>query len=273
MSPRRFAQHVSGNRYRLAFSASYVYYVWGPVFYMMIVDDQGKTWYAGKDGMAYSSDEVKKYPIPFGSEYIDCLIIESEEFVSPPPTTTEKMMERKDECRGGSVIEHSCDGDRLVTEVIDCPGGCVNGACSGVALPTTQCTDTDGGINPFVGGQISGGNPITGQRIIKTDECVAEGEKRGRLAEYFCKDNIIASQTFGPEDGCTGCVYDSYTGLSDVVVGVCVIDKFPTDRCFESDGGFDIYNKGYIFPLNAAYGKFDVCSSRSLVTSLFNFDS
>ncbi len=73
------------------------------------------------------------------------------------------------------------------------------------------CTDSDGGKNIYTQGTTSGQEWGTGQyvwnaqnekvwveakAITSTDYCVTEGEKVGRLVEYSCSGNLVASESF-----------------------------------------------------------------------------
>jgi len=77
--------------------------------------------------------------------------------------------------------------------------------CSG----KTVCQDSDNGKDIYQKGTTSGLDWGTSNIVSKTDYCVSEGEKAGRLAEYYCDYvngvSMVASQTFGVEDGCYGC--------------------------------------------------------------------
>lgn len=68
-----------------------------------------------------------------------------------------------------------------------------------------KCKDFDG-KNIFVRGVTRGPEFGTGKFVVKRDYCITEGEKAGRLAEFYCLNNQVASETFGTEDGCSKCV-------------------------------------------------------------------
>jgi len=74
---------------------------------------------------------------------------------------------------------------------------------------TGTCTDSDGGKNYETKGTTSGLDWGTTNNVVKTDYCITEGEKAGRLAEYFCQISNgvyqVASESFGPENGCYNC--------------------------------------------------------------------
>ncbi|MDP1695291.1 MAG: hypothetical protein Q8L29_00055 [archaeon] len=74
-----------------------------------------------------------------------------------------------------------------------------------------SCTDSDGGKDYYIKGTTAGLLWATSSTVTKEDYCITEGEKAGRLAEYYCQDNLVVSDSyacpFGSlcEDGaCTG---------------------------------------------------------------------
>ncbi len=69
----------------------------------------------------------------------------------------------------------------------------------------TTCKDTDGGKNIQVKGTTTGPDAITGRPVRKTDFCVTQGPKQGRLDEFFCENGKVYDATYGPEDGCSKC--------------------------------------------------------------------
>ncbi|MBM3234213.1 hypothetical protein FJZ19_03895 [Candidatus Pacearchaeota archaeon] len=72
-----------------------------------------------------------------------------------------------------------------------------------------SCKDSDDGKDIYRKGVISGLDWGSNNQVEKEDYCITEGEKSGRLAEYFCQYSNgvfrVASETFGPEDGCYDC--------------------------------------------------------------------
>ncbi|MBI4144178.1 hypothetical protein HY486_02940 [Candidatus Woesearchaeota archaeon] len=72
----------------------------------------------------------------------------------------------------------------------------------------STCTDSDGGRNIFVGGTTKGKKWGGEGEGVHIDYCIKEGVKKGRLAEGYCKDGMIFTESFGPEDGCSICTYE-----------------------------------------------------------------
>ncbi len=92
------------------------------------------------------------------------------------------------------------------------------------ACSQTACTDSDGGINLKVQGTASGPEWGTGNYVSKSDYCVADGEKKGRLAEFYCASNgQVSSITYGPENGCAPCINGA---CIKEVVGVVEVWQF-----------------------------------------------
>ena len=119
----------------------------------------------------------------------------------------------------GWLREASCENDLCVLRDYECPYGCEEGAC--LPGPTVfDCIDSDGGKDVYNKGNTIGKKWGTGQYVYDssreriwsdaeevnfTDYCIVEGEKAGRLVEYFCFGGAVVSQSYGPEDGCDIC--------------------------------------------------------------------
>jgi len=84
-----------------------------------------------------------------------------------------------------SVKEYFCNGKNYKIKNLACDTGaaCINGACAPI------CTDSDGGDNVLVKGEISGPNWLDTPTEIVTDEdyCIVGGEKDGRQVEFYCE--------------------------------------------------------------------------------------
>jgi len=102
----------------------------------------------------------------------------------------------------------------------DCPHGCSNGACITEAPQpnvTVNCNDTDGGINYFTKGSVSGniGSAYPAGLETYTDYCTSDNQS---LIERYCTDDYTNFTTHYP------CEY----GCSD---GACLTE--PTRSCPE----------------------------------------
>ncbi len=71
------------------------------------------------------------------------------------------------------------------------------------------CKDSDNGKDIYRKGTTSGLDWGSDVIVDKTDYCITEGEKTGKLVEYYCEYingvSRVASQSFGAEDGCYDC--------------------------------------------------------------------
>jgi hypothetical protein len=108
------------------------------------------------------------------------------------------------ECSACQSTAGKCyDGTPIECKIID--GNCVCSTCPG----KLECKDSDGGKEIYKKGTTYGLDWGTNNKVEKTDYCITEGEKAGRLAEYFCQWSNgayqVASESFGPEDGCYSC--------------------------------------------------------------------
>ncbi len=108
------------------------------------------------------------------------------------------------ECSACQSAAGSCsDGTPIECKIID--GNCVCSTCPG----KLECKDSDGGKEIYKKGTAYGFDWGSNNKVEKTDFCITEGEKAGRLAEYFCQFSNggyqIASESFGPENGCYSC--------------------------------------------------------------------
>ncbi len=97
------------------------------------------------------------------------------------------------------------------------------------------CTDSDGGRDIYERG-VTIGLEWAGENIIEQEDyCIEEGEKAGRLNEFYCYEingvKRVKSETIGIEDGCAKC--------ED---GACIV-SFNESTCIETDNG--VYCKLY----------------------------
>jgi len=135
---------------------------------------------------------------------------------------------------------------------VKCKYGCLDGACinkDGSSEKMPICTDTDGGDNIFVKGQVEGfyygGKGAQDEETIFQkksfeDECSTKEENS--ITEYYCMNGAIKSETISCEDGI----------CSD---GVCISD------CSGCEKNGNCYNYGEI--LDGEY-----CSGRGSFSSL-----
>ncbi|MCK5149783.1 hypothetical protein KAJ87_02565 [Candidatus Pacearchaeota archaeon] len=133
----------------------------------------------------------------------------------------DEIISETDQCQtNGDIAEAVCSENGPGVNFINCPNGCKDGACIKESSGNvTTCTDSDGGKNIYEKGATSGQEWGTGQygwneqrekvwieskQVTVFDYCITEGEKAGRLVEYFCsdKEDLVASETFACPNGC-----------------------------------------------------------------------
>ncbi|RJQ17035.1 PGF-pre-PGF domain-containing protein [Candidatus Woesearchaeota archaeon] len=114
---------------------------------------------------------------------------------------------RLDTCSGTSVLEAFCNGTTLNSTLMNCNTlgytSCFDGACVNQSAPGV-CSDTDGGVNPPVYGEVSLSNESGGT----ADLCYGGSG----LLERFCSGNV-ANET------ALNCTSYGYSGCSN---GACV---------------------------------------------------
>ena len=105
------------------------------------------------------------------------------------------------------------------------------------------CTDSDNGLDYYVKGTAKGQEwADINNTVTKTDYCIIDGEKEGRLAEYYCLDNQVASESYECPTSCQdgACIkiedectinLDERTCLDD---GNCYWDQ-ETSGCYKFD--------------------------------------
>lgn len=64
------------------------------------------------------------------------------------------------------------------------------------------CQDSDGGRKVYIAGKTVGPEWGTGKDVTKADYCIASGSKKMRLVEYYCRNDMVASQTYVCQYGC-----------------------------------------------------------------------
>ncbi len=141
-----------------------------------------------------------------------------------------------DECYGADghrVLEYSCDADdELDFRYIDCPSGTY---CSGARCVEHECTDSDGGADPLVGGTTTSTDGTS-----SVDDCWAGG-----IYEFYCDGSEVATEWIACGDNyecvygaggsaCTPTCYEDAEG--DVHFG----EEFHPDTC-SGDNPIDYY--------------------------------
>tara|TARA_Y100000034_G_C6866593_1_gene395076 strand:+ start:176 stop:1618 length:1443 start_codon:yes stop_codon:yes gene_type:complete len=120
------------------------------------------------------------------------------------------------------------DGSSAIL-TITCSNGCDNGTCIGEQQSVPSCSDSDGGLDFYEKGSISGPK-FTGKEedIVSSktyeDSCTTKGDMN--QLEYYCDSGLIVSVSHWCSQGCSD--------------GACL----PEPVCYDSDG-LDYYNKGY----------------------------
>jgi len=162
-------------------------------------------------------------------------------------TTTFGSLSAADYCSSDTLLsENICSSGtyKMTSLQINCPSGvCSDGACIPSTNTSSVCTDSDGGNNPYVAGNVIGGTICDkgcGPNTGVSDKCVSDKENysSNRLNEYFCSDdgNYVNWYQYVCVDGCsikgeclkTGKTQDLCSGLIDTV-------KYPVAE-FESNG-------------------------------------
>jgi hypothetical protein len=162
----------------------------------------------------------------------------------------------------------------IMGESYKCPYGCSNGACVKAPVQgktnftTPSCTDSDGGKNYYVKGEVKVitnlGNITSYDSCFNSPVPFADGTPGSQVFTTFYKDNINISNlnaTSGEylmESSCLGninyssnnwnaldlgSVYKCPFGCSD---GACINGTTSKNGCYDSDGGFNIYQKGSV---------------------------
>jgi len=106
-----------------------------------------------------------------------------------------------DECEGNILGEWTCQNNQPKEIIYNCPNGCSNGACLQTSTPgETLCTDSDGGKNYYVKGEVTGYANQPQELVTFADCCVDNIGKcvdsSDRLVEKYCQDNYWNSHVF-----------------------------------------------------------------------------
>ena len=131
--------------------------------------------------------------------------------VASSPTSS---IDVTDLCSDSSkLVEYFCNPDKTQSgETYTCPNGCSNGAC--VTATTNQtnttttvnqnniCTDSDGGKNYNVKGNVVASSSTPGYTGNVWDYCKTDGTNA--LVEYFCTaDKQQSGETYNCPNGCS----------------------------------------------------------------------
>lgn len=170
-----------------------------------------------------------------------------------------------DSCSGSSLVEWECLGGQMAAVRYTCPNGCKDGAC----LKEVQhvCTDTDGGKNYWVKGEVS-----YDSSDHYRDTCLGY-----TLVEYSC--GLPAGQTqptIGAEEKfCeSGCQAGACLGTPppaepkpEEPPAEPEPKPEPVAECIDSDGGKDYFVKGE----NTDFGdtRSDSCFNANTVTEFY----
>ncbi len=104
------------------------------------------------------------------------------------------------------VLQEGYCSERNVGSIltINCLEGCKDGACEGEMRDIPACLDSDG-KNLHKKGKTTGPKFTGEERDLFSsgtyeDECISKGEND--LAEYYCRDGLVVSETFDCPTGC-----------------------------------------------------------------------
>lgn len=193
---------------------------------------------AGEDQIDSPTGNAYKVPLDRLKklQYIDCLDSDEGRNYRVPGTASvaytfgeeESRAEFTDECEDSVLIEHYCDGDRLMISEQECPDGCTRGMCL-----------------PSVGDICDTGEICVGRRVGYNYSCDAQGaeaEDGGHLCacNKYCKVIKVNAACDETDDGhdleTVGTVRRFSTkGVQDVYADFC-IDK-STVREFVCEDG------------------------------------
>lgn len=136
-------------------------------------------------------DDLRIYYRALNEEEIKSFVVSGESCETDedcPSEEGEPYCSGKARCQ--NVTDFSCINNQCV-EVGGgagcslCSNGCANGAC--ISSNTTQCIDSDGGLNYYVKGNVKVNNTLRGE-----DYCTDDG----RLDEYYCEGNESGSTIY-----------------------------------------------------------------------------
>ena len=140
-----------------------------------------------------------------------------------------------------SVLEWYCDTGGLPNDVsIYCVNGCEEGECV-VEEPFAECVDSD--VNGFY---------LDGKSYYVKGYADLDGYKSWDV----CEDETFLKETYCFDDGINDIVYECPNGCFD---GACVEEVNTTNQtCEDSDGGDNIYKKGYRINHNEDYQSYGI---------------
>ena len=121
------------------------------------------------------------------------------------------------------------------------------GRITGKVVDEAFCNDSDGGLNYFVHGILTGVN--TEGYIMDLSEFCSDDTI---LHEYYCKEPIPDGNYYEQQNY----YYEDYACPNGCEDGVCI----STLECIDSDGGDDIYTKGYRINDNSNYADYGIIS-------------
>ncbi len=155
-------------------------------------------------------------------------------------TTSKGTESFSDSCNPttNSVFEYYCANNAITSESVPCPAGT---ECNGGKCGEVLCSDTDGGQDTSVKGTAKKGAESS------TDNC----SSTSNVLEYYCSNNQILSKVLACASGKV---------CED---GACVVSA-----CTDTDGGFDIYEKGSARG-TSGMTYVDVCSGGNSVTEYY----
>lgn len=84
----------------------------------------------------------------------------------------------------------------------------------------TTCEDSDGGKDYSIKGTTSGIEWAGTNAVQSEDYCITEGTKAGRLSEFFCSNNQVASESYdcGDEKVCSDGACSEYDATSSYII-------------------------------------------------------
>lgn len=108
-----------------------------------------------------------------------------------------------DECVGNYIYERYCSGIYIYDEVIECENGCSNGACIN---ETTTCTDSDGGIDYYVKGNVTGitkdGDAYEREDVCQKDLYPDNPNLLNTIEERYCSVGTFGTYHYVCPNGC-----------------------------------------------------------------------
>lgn len=155
-----------------------------------------------------------------------------------------------------SISEAYCVGVDSSSKWFSCPSGqtCSNGACVVSQQQYASCSDSDGGQNLQVAGTVTG-RYSNGNSFILTDTCSSNNPSQ--VSEAYCVGQ-------DPSSSWKQCLSGQICSA-----GKCVTSSNnPTNPssqaiCSDTDGGDNIFTKGYVsgkYSNGQSFGSYDFCS-------------